>query len=112
MQESDIIQRIQALCQARSWTYYRLAKESGLTYSTLCTMMHKANAPSLPTLMKICKGFGITPAEFFDADNPVTSLSPADAKHLQLWMQLNDANKEAATKFIGYLLFQQQKPPT
>ena len=107
MQERDIIERIKALCDARSWTYYRLAKESGLTYSTLCTMIHKANAPSLPTLLKICKGFGITPAEFFDISNPATMLSPEDLEHIQQWQQLNDKNKETAAKYINYLLSQQ-----
>jgi len=107
MQERDIIERINALCDARSWTYYRLAKESGLNYSTLCTMMHKANAPSIPTLLKICKGFGITPAEFFDTGNPATSLSPEDLEHIQQWQQLNDKNKEIAAKYINYLLSQQ-----
>lgn len=107
MQERDIIERIKALCDARSWTYYRLAKESGLTYSTLCTMMHKANTPSLPTLLKICKGFGITPAEFFNTDNPATQLSPEDLEHIQQWQQLNDKNKETAAQYINYLLSQQ-----
>ena len=107
MQERDIIERIKALCDARSWTYYRLAKESGLTYSTLCTMMHKANAPSLPALLKICKGFGITPADFFDTENPATLLSTEDLAHIQQWRQLNDENKETAAKYINYLLSQQ-----
>ena len=107
MQECDIIERIKALCDARSWTYYRLAKESGLTYSTLCTMMHKSNAPSIPTLLKICKGFGITPAEFFDTGNPATQLSPEDLEHIQKWQQLNDENKETAAKYINFLLSQQ-----
>ena len=107
MQERDIIDRIRALCEARSWTYYRLAKESDLTYSTLCTMMHKANAPSIPTLLKICKGFGITPAEFFDTGNPATQLSPEDLEHIQQWQQLNDENKENTSKYINYLLPQQ-----
>lgn len=107
MQERDIIERIKALCEARSWTYYKLAKESGLTYSTLCTMMHKANAPSIPTLLKICKGFGITPADFFDQGNPATLLSPEDLAHIQQWQQLSEQNKETAAKYITYLLSQQ-----
>ena len=35
MQNFAVIARIQELCNARGWTYYRLAKESGITYSTL-----------------------------------------------------------------------------
>ena len=65
MVEFDVVARIQELCQSRSWTYYRLAKASGIPYSTLSTMLHKTNVPSVPSLMKICEGFGITLAQFF-----------------------------------------------
>ena len=104
MQESDIIERIKALCEARSWTYYRLAKESGITYSTLCTMIHKANAPSIPTLLKICKGFGITPAEFFDIDSPRATFSMEAVKHIHLWEQLNEREKDSVEKYVRFLL--------
>ena len=72
MAEFDVAARIQELCQSRSWTYYRLAKASGIPYSTLSTMIHKTNVPSIPSLTKICDGFGITLAQFFsDQDESV-----------------------------------------
>lgn len=73
MQEQEIISRIIALCSARGWTFYRLAKQSGITYSTLCTMLHKATAPSVPTLIKICRGFDISLSEFL---TPTTTGRP------------------------------------
>lgn len=54
MAEFDVVARIQGLCAFRSWTYYRLAKTSGIPYSTLSTMLHKTNVPSVPSLTKIC----------------------------------------------------------
>lgn len=107
MQENEIIDRIQALCTARSWTVYRLAKESGITYSTLCTMLHKSNSPSLPTLIKICNGFGITLAQFFDAENPQATLSPAQKYLLDQWKSLSPDNQRAVNKYINYLLAEQ-----
>ena len=108
MQESEIIERIKALCQARSWTSYRLAKESGITYSTLCTMLHKVNTPSIPTLIKICDGFGITLSEFFDKDNDTAFLSDEQKDHLDRWNRLTDENKSIAEKYIDFFLSQQQ----
>lgn len=107
MQENEIIQRIQALCKARSWTFYRLAKESGITYSTLCTMIHKGNCPSIPTLTKICNGFGITLAQFFDQENDSTLLTPEQKAHLAKWCSLNAENRKTAEKYIDYLLSSQ-----
>lgn len=107
MQEQDIIPRIQALCMKRSWTFYRLAKESGIPYSTLCTMLHKANAPSIPTLIRICNGFGITLAEFFDTGSEVTYYTPEQKELMDQWALLNRENQSAVQKYIRYLLSQQ-----
>ena len=75
MQEFDVVARIQELCQARSWTYYRLAKASGIPYSTLSTMLHKTNVPSVPSLLKICNGFKITLAQFFSTQDATVELT-------------------------------------
>ncbi len=104
MEEKDIIERIKALCKARSWTSYRLAKESGITYSTLFTMLNKANSPSIPTLIKICDGFGITLAQFFNGNDDRVLLSDADKAHLLRWNELSEENKKATEKFMDYLL--------
>ncbi len=108
MEERTIILRILALCESRGWTVYRLAKESGITYSTLCTMLHKSAVPSLSTLGKICNGFGITLAQFFDADNDQARLTEAERAHLARWNQLSPENRRSAEKFMEYLLSSQQ----
>lgn len=109
MQESDIILRVKAICEARSWTFYRLAKESEIPYSTLCTMIHKANAPSIPTLIKICNGFGITLAEFFDDGNDRVLLTNEQKEHLLQWDLLSKENKSIADNYIHFLIANQAK---
>lgn len=104
MQEREIIQRINTLCSVRGWSIYRLAKESGITYSTLCTMLHKATAPSIPTLVKLCKGFGITLSEFFDTGNDAALLTREQRAFLRLWNSLNTDNQQAAEKYLRFLL--------
>ena len=108
MQESDIIDRIKSLCEARSWTVYRLAKESGITYSTLCTMLHKSNSPSLSTLIKICNGFGITLAQFFDFENEQALLKEEQKALLGQWDALSEDNRAKANSYISFLLDQQK----
>ena len=110
MQESDVIQRIKVLCDARSWTLYRLAKESGITYSTLCTMLHKTTAPSIPTLTKICHAFGISLSEFFDSNSDKALLSTLEQNHLRTWNNLTPENQQNAQKYIDYLLSEQKNP--
>lgn len=96
------------MCEARSWTVYRLAKESGITYSTLCTMLHKANAPSIPTLIKLCNGFDITLSEFFNENEEHVMLSDAQKEHLVQWNSLSAENQVIAGKYIDYLISQQE----
>ena len=65
----DAQRRIKQLMEERSWTDYRLAKESGLSHSTVTNMFNRNNAPTLPTLEAVCQAFGITLAQFFTEGN-------------------------------------------
>lgn len=107
MEEIDIIDRIKALCESRSWTFYRLSKESGITYSTLCTMLHKSKSPSISTLTKICNGFGITLSQFFDLSDNRAMLTESQREHLEQWSMLTEHNRMAVKSYINYLLDQQ-----
>ena len=108
MQEFDVVARIQELCQARSWTYYRLAKASGIPYSTLSTMPHKTNAPSVPSIIKICDGFGITLSQFFSDQDESAKLT-ADQKHcLGIWDKLDKPGQELALAYMQGLADRQE----
>ena len=100
MQEFDVIARIEELCETRGWSYYRLAKASGIPYSTLNTMLHKTNVPSVPSLAKICGGFGITLAQFF-SDNDESAMLTTDQKDcLRQWNVLDEKSKELASAYM------------
>lgn len=61
----DVQKRIKNLMELRGWTDYRLAKEAGLSHSTVTNMFNRSNAPTLPTLEAVCRAFGITLSQFF-----------------------------------------------
>jgi len=112
MQESFVIDRIKALCEARSWTVYRLAKESGITYSTLNTMLNKSNSPSVSTLLRICGGFGITLSQFFSDGDRAEPLTLEQKEHMALWDQLEPEGKQMAAGYIQALLDMQRMSGT
>ena len=64
--ENFVLQRMQELLKAKDWSIYRLAKESGLSYSSLNNIFIRSTVPSVLTLEKICNGFQITMSEFFE----------------------------------------------
>lgn len=100
MSEFDVMGRIKELCKTRSWSYYRLAKESGIPYSTLNTMLHKTYVPTVPSLVKICDGFGITLAEFFSVDAETAKLTKKQRACLEQWARLDDQGQELALAYM------------
>lgn len=110
MQESDVIERILYLCRCRNWTLYRLAKESDITYSTLCTMLRKGNSPSLSTLIKLCNGFGISLSQFFDEDERIARLTKEQLELLEKWTKLSRKDQATATRFLDFLLQNSMTP--
>ncbi|RAL20830.1 helix-turn-helix domain-containing protein [Thermoflavimicrobium daqui] len=60
--------RIKILCDSKGITINKLAKLSGLTQSTLNSIVNgESKNPRLLTLEKICYGLGITLQEFLDS---------------------------------------------
>ncbi|MGN0167808.1 MAG: helix-turn-helix domain-containing protein [Acetatifactor sp.] len=99
-EEFQVIERIKELCVLRGWTYYRLAKESGIPYSTLNTMLHKTNIPSVPTLEKLCAGLGITLAQFFCLEDDGAKLTEDQRQCLRLWDTLSDRSKALVLAYM------------
>lgn len=65
--EDAIAYRIKNLCKERGISINKLALLSGLTQSTVDSIIKgKSKSPRLVTLIKICDGLGITVAEFLD----------------------------------------------
>ncbi len=111
MEGFHVIERIKELCDMRSWTYYRLAKEADIPYSTLNTMLHKTNTPSVPTLEKLCNGFGITLAQFFCLEDDTAKLTEEQWQCLALWDTLSETGKQLAFAYMQGINDLEHKDP-
>lgn len=100
MKEFDALERIQELCNERNWSYYQLSKVSGIAYSTLSTMINKHNMPSLPTLQRLCDGFGISVTDFFEPDRSSSSLTADQTECLSLFTALSPEDKKLALAYL------------
>lgn len=54
----DAKKRLQELMDERGWTMYRLAKESGTSWSTIRNVFKRGTEPSVSTLEVLCQGTG------------------------------------------------------
>ena len=85
----------------RGWTDYCLAKESGLSHSTVTNMFNRNNAPTLPTLEAVCRAFGITLAQFFSEGNGPAEFTEEQHKKKKKRSTLNDEQKKALPALIN-----------
>jgi transcriptional regulator with XRE-family HTH domain len=60
---NEFARRLKELREARGWTWYRLAKESGISTDGIAKMERPGTDPKLSTLHKLAAAFGIDVAE-------------------------------------------------
>ena len=104
MRDTDVIQHIQDLCRERDWSYYRLAKESDIPYSTLNNMINRTNNPTIPTLQKLCDGFGITLSDFFTENSDRPQLTVGQQEVIELYNRLDHEKKNVLKAYMKGLL--------
>ena len=64
-----VAKRILELCEERNMAVNALATVSGVSPSTLCSMLNeKSKNPGVVSLKKLCDGLEISIREFFDSD--------------------------------------------
>lgn len=97
----DTLARIRLFMEKQSWTEYRLAKESGLSQSTITNMFSRNTAPSIPTLEAICGAFGITLSQFFAENRETVELSDEQFAMFQQWTKLTKRQKELISELIA-----------
>ena len=95
----DTHERLRQLLNERGWTEYRLAKNCGLSESTIANIYRRNTVPSLATLEAICNGFGITMAQFF-AEGEMVEISPELKELFENWVNLTPEQKEAANQML------------
>ena len=99
----DVLARLRELMQARGWTEYRVAKESGLSESTIANIYRRNNVPTVVTLEAICAGFGISLSEFF-AENDMAEMTPEVKELFEKWIKLTPRQRESIMNMIDTLI--------
>ena len=62
--------------------------------------MNKQNMPSLSTLYKLCRGFGISITDFFEPDKSLGGLTDEQAQCLSLFTQLSNEDRQLVLAYI------------
>ena len=95
----DVLERLRVLLDERGWTEYRLAKECGLSESTIANIFRRNSVPSITTLESICTGLGITLSQFFP-DGDMVELTPQAKELFDNWVTLTPEQKNAVLTMV------------
>ncbi len=91
--------RLLQLLQERSWTENRLSQECGLPQSAIGSILSQEAEPSVTTLEAICKGFGISLAQFF-SEKEIVELTPDLKELFDNWTCLSARQKSAVLQML------------
>ena len=80
------------------YTIYRLSALSGIPTSTITSILKRNNAPTLPTLQKICKALDLTLAQFFSEG--FDTLTPSQSEYLTEFNRLTAHERELVLAYI------------
>jgi len=95
----DTHKRLRQLMNERNWSEYRLAKETGLSQSTISNLFKRNTVPSIATLEVICNGFGITLSQFF-CDANMIELTDEQKELFDKWVMLTQEQKHLLFELI------------
>ena len=90
----NIHERLREILKELGWTRYKLAKESGLSESTITNIFQRGNIPTIGTLEIICNTLNITLSQFFAVDKMI-ELSPELKQFYDEWKFLSSDQREA-----------------
>ena len=99
----DTLAAIAAFREARGWTEYHLAEVAELPQSTISSWYRKSATPSVASLEKICKAFGITLSQLFAEGNEAVVLTDSQRALLERWSRLTPEQQEALFILIDRL---------
>jgi len=94
--------KIRDLMNERGWSMYRLAKESGVSWSTIRHMFERNTEPTVPTLEAICHGLGIT-LETLLLGEGYTVLDDEQKMLLSKWATLSAEDKNILLSLLSKL---------
>ncbi|MBO5227866.1 MAG: helix-turn-helix transcriptional regulator [Lachnospiraceae bacterium] len=97
----DVLDRIIELRNERNWTEYQLAENAGITQSTISSWYRKHMLPTIPSLQRICDGFGIPMSQFF-LESPEEAILLTD-KQFRLLEATRKLTPEQYDRLLSFL---------
>lgn len=106
--EEFVSKRLQELCSNAGLSLYQLARRSGISTSSLYSILKGTASPRLSTLAELCKTLEITPAQFFIDDNAEGHSKDRERKLEEQFSELSVTNQKFLLEFMSLLIAYQE----
>lgn len=102
-----MIVTLKKLCQQKNMTPHAVAKEAGISTSTISYLLNGKTKPQVYTILVLCNVLGVTVSELFDSkDNGVFTgdIAGEEEKLIDCYRHLSDKKKEMLRIYVDMLL--------
>lgn len=97
--------RLQQLMDERGMSIYTLAKRSGVSWNTIKNFFVRNSAnPTLQTLELLCKGLGISLAQFFEEGGESVVLTAEQQYLIDRWNTISDEEKQIISNMLDVMV--------
>lgn len=90
-----IYDKVDSLRLERGWTVYELAKQSGVSPTTIYNWRDRCSSPTLSLLDAVCSAFHISVIDFLLNEDEIMALSEQQMELMTLWSKLNKEQRIA-----------------
>lgn len=91
----EIYDKVDALRLQKGWTIYGLAKNAGVSPTTIYNWRDRLSSPTPSLLDSVCAAFGITVIDFLLEGDELTNLNEEQKEVMRLWNSLSIEQKKS-----------------
>ena len=100
----NVRDRLEQLMNQQGISAYKLSQDSGVSWNTIHNILKKDINPTVQTLEKLCKGFGISLVQFFDVEGAAPQISAEQQRHLNKREMLCERDRRIIDSMIDSML--------
>lgn len=98
----EMIEALNRICHEKKISWNTLAKESGLSSSTISYLMRGKSRPQVYTILMLCNVLGVRFSELFEESDAVNECENEE-KLLEVYRGLTDEKREMLRTYIDML---------
>ena len=99
----DIASRLKKIRTAKGYSVYKLSQISGVSETHIRDLERGDRNPSLDTIERLSKTFGMTLSEMLNEDDTISYLSAKEKELLDCYRMMSDAQGDTLLAFMKTL---------